>query len=160
MGRRVRIAWLGALLVVLGLSWGGSVRASDPETPSNLSGDWLAPAEDADDVDAIITLSQDHGIWHGHIKSIVVTRAHQHYTDESLCTACTGPRQGHPFKGLEVIWDLQAQDGKLQGGHILDPSDGSLYDCEIEASDDGRHIAVLAYKGLRVFGHTMIWRRP
>ena len=128
--------------------------------PAKLAGDWLAPAEDADDVDAIITLSIDNGTWHGHIKTIQQTRPDQKMRDSTPCNACSGIRHGQLLKGLEVIWGLRETDGVLQSGQILDPGDGAIYSCEMRLSSDGKRLEVLAYKGMRWLGHTMTWLRP
>lgn len=127
---------------------------------AKLEGDWLAPAEDADDVDAIITLTRQAGLWSGHIKTILVTRADQKWRDGSLCVNCAVPKQGQPWKGLEVIWGLREVEGVLASGSILDPSDGRVYDCEIRLSADAKTLRVVAYKGLKLLGHEMTWRRP
>ena len=130
--------------------------------PAQLAGDWLAPAEDADDVDALITLSPSAqpGTWRGRIKAIRVTRPDQKWHDDSLCNGCPPPKKGQPFKGLEVVWDMREADGKLVSGRILDPGDGRVYDCEMRLSADGKTLAVTAYKGLKLLGHTMSWQRP
>ena len=127
--------------------------------PVKLSGDWFAPAEDADDVDAIISLSNDNGVWRGHIKTIKPTRPDQRLLDNTPCHACSGLRHDQLLKGLEVIWGLRETDGVLQSGQILDPSDGAIYSCEIRMSSDGKRLEVLAYKGMRWLGHTMTWSR-
>lgn len=127
---------------------------------AKLEGDWLAPAEDADDVDAIITLTRQAGQWSGHIKTILVTRADQKWRDGSLCVNCAGPKKGQAWKGLEVIWGLREVEGVLASGSILDPSDGRVYDCEIRLSADAKTLRVVAYQGLKLLGHEMSWRRP
>lgn len=127
--------------------------------PSPYAGDWLAPAEDADDVDAIITLTQQGPVWHGHIKQILPQSPNKKITDSTLCDACKGPQHGHSYRGLEVMWDLQETTGKLNAGQILDPGDGQVYQCDVQLLADGK-LQVRAYKGLPFLGHTMTWTRP
>lgn len=137
----------------------GTSACANKLDPAKLAGDWLAPAEDADDVDAIISLSTENGVWRGQIKAIKPTRPDQKLLDNTPCHACSGPRHDQMLKGLEVIWGLRESDGMLQSGQILDPSDGAVYSCEIHMSSDGKHLEVLAYKGMRWMGHTMTWLR-
>ncbi|MGC4061340.1 MAG: DUF2147 domain-containing protein [Aquabacterium sp.] len=138
------------------------LEAAPPDAPamSGIAGDWLAPAEDADDVDALITLSSQDGVWRGVIKAIKQTRADQKLLDGTPCAPCTGARHNQPLKGMEVIWGLREADGLLRSGQVLDPGDGTIYDCEIQRSPDGRTLKVTAYKGLKLLGHTMTWTRP
>ena len=127
--------------------------------PAKLSGDWFAPAEDAEDVDATISLSNDNGVWRGQIKAIKPTRTDQKLLDNTPCHVCSGLKHDQLLKGLEVIWGMHETDGVLQSGQILDPSDGAIYNCEIRMSSDGKRLDVLAYKGMRWLGHTMTWLR-
>jgi len=156
---RVKLAALCGALACCAVAPSGWVWAAAID-PARLSGDWLAPAEDADDVDALITVSFQDGVWHGHIKAIKQTRADQKLLDGTPCTKCAGPQHGQALKGLEVIWGMHEQDGVLQSGHILDPGDGAIYDCEMQLSADGRTLKVVAYKGLKLLGHSMTWIRP
>lgn len=125
-----------------------------------LSGEWLAPAEDANDVDALVTLLPSAQTWTAHIKAIRLTRLDQPWRDESRCVRCSGTAAGQFFKGLQIVWGLHLIDGALQGGQILDPSDGRVYDCEIQPSADGKTLKVNAFRGVKWLGHTMVWTRP
>lgn len=82
----------------------GTSACANKLDPAKLAGDWLAPAEDADDVDAIISLSTENGVWRGQIKAIKPTRPDQKLLDNTPCHACSGPRHDQMLKGLEVIW--------------------------------------------------------
>ena len=147
---------LGLSLVLSGLGLSAAAWAVDT---AKLAGDWLAPAEDADDVDAVITLALRGSSWTGTIKTIRVTRTDQKLRDDSLCTLCKGPQHGNPLKGMTILWDLRDGPDALSGGKILDPGDGALYDCEMRLSADGKTLKVLAYKGAKFLGHTMTWER-
>lgn len=151
MRRLAHVCLAGMLLM-------SAAHATDTVS-SAFMGDWLAPAEDADDVDAIITLSQQGRVWHGHIKQILPQSPNKKINDSTLCEACRGPQHGHPYRGLEVMWDLQEMNGKLGVGQILDPGDGQVYQCEVQLLTDGK-LQVRAYKGLPFLGHTMTWTRP
>ncbi len=133
--------------------------APAPTDAASFEGDWFAPAEDADDVDALIHLAPKDARWEGTIQSILSTRPGQAYRNETPCAACPGPLRGHAMQGLPVMWGFQAQGGRLVGGHVLDPGDGQVYDGEVTISADGRTLKVLAYKGLKFIGHVMTWRR-
>lgn len=151
---------LALLLLLAGA--GAPVLAGPAE--QSIRGDWLSPAEDADDVDAIIAIAPHGHLWSGHIQAIPRPRiprtAGQTVVgDATLCQVCPGAQRGQPMRGLEVMWGLREQDGKLVGGKILDPGDGTVYDCEVALSSDGTTLQVTAYKGLKLLGRTLSWRR-
>lgn len=165
--------WLARRRPVLaGLLWllltgaGAPVLAGPAE--QGIRGEWLSPAEDADDVDAIIAIAPRGRLWSGHIQAIprprhtttsAATSGPTAVNDTTPCQACPGAQRGQPMRGLEVMWGLREQDGKLVGGKILDPGDGTVYDCEIALSSDGNTLQVTAYKGLKLLGRTLSWRR-
>jgi uncharacterized protein (DUF2147 family) len=134
--------------------------ASGSDTATSIGGDWLAPAEDADDVNAIITIVQSGSSWSGRIKLILVQDPHQKIQDDTVCGSCQGSQHGQPYKGLQVIWDMKSTSEGWSSGQILDPSDGQVYQCDMRLSADARTLRVTAYKGIRLLGHTMVWQRP
>lgn len=150
----------GITIVLAGAVLTLAIGATPASTnAASFEGDWLAPAEDADDVDAVIHLAPKDAHWQGTIQTILSTRPGQAYRNETPCGACTGALHGHAMQGLPVMWGFQAQGDRLVGGHILDPGDGQVYDGEVTISADGRTVKVLAYKGLKFIGHVMTWRR-
>ncbi len=158
---RHRALWrLAAGCLACGVACGLMPAGARAAGLSALAGDWLAPAEDADDVDAIVTLAHAAEGWRVRIKAIRITRADQAWHDDSICVACPPPARGQPLKGLQIAWGWQERNGALVSGQILDPGDGRVYDCDIQPSADGKTLQVHAYLGLKLLGHTMVWTRP
>ncbi|MBK8347459.1 MAG: DUF2147 domain-containing protein [Saprospiraceae bacterium] len=72
------------------------------------------------------------------------------------CDACTGPNKGKALVGLDIVWDLQKNGNIWEGGQILDPKKGKIYDCKIEM--DGKDkLNVRGFMGVSIFGRTQVW---
>ena len=159
LSRATQVSGLALFTLAVCSLW-SSPAALAAADPARIDGVWLAPAEDADDVDALMELHQVAGSWHGRIRAILVTRSNQAVHDDSKCEHCPLPQQGQAFKGLEVMWGVHEHQEDKPAGQVLDPGTGQVYDCDLEASADGQTLKVRAYKGVRWAGHTMVWRRP
>lgn len=55
-------------------------------------------------------------------------------------------RQSRPLLGLIIIEDLSFKNGKWQGGHIYDPSEGKTYNCSVWL--DNNTLKVRGYWGM------------
>ncbi len=109
-------------------------------------------------MDAVIEVARDGASWRARIQAIPSMRPDQKWHDDSVCQGCPPPASGLPFKGLTILWDVQATGEHAWQGRLLDPSDGRVYRCQIRAGEGGT-LRVHAYLGLPALGHTMIWRR-
>lgn len=49
----------------------------------------------------------------------------------ATCTKCSDDRKDRPILGLEIIRGLKEDDGEWEGGTVLDPENGKVYDCKI-----------------------------
>jgi uncharacterized protein (DUF2147 family) len=141
------------------LTWGLShVPAHAAGIHEAFGGDWYSPAEDDEDVAAIIRLTHVNHIWRGQIVRIIPAKNSKHH-NLSLCNVCPEPQHGHTLQGLDVIWGMKENGDYLNGGQILDPSNGHVYSCELHLLDKGKQLQVKAFVGLPMFGETQIWQR-
>lgn len=61
---------------------------------------------------------------------------------------------GHPFySGLDIIWNLKKEGDKYDGGKIMDPQKGKVYDAE--AWLEGNNLIVRGE--LLIFGRNQTW---
>ena len=77
-----------------------------------------------------------------------------------ICTRCTGSLRNQPLLGLRILSGMRRKDRlNFEGGEIVDPDDGKVYQCHIRLLEDGKTIEVTGYIGFNWFGQSEIWRR-
>ncbi|HAA12871.1 MAG TPA: DUF2147 domain-containing protein [Cytophagales bacterium] len=77
-----------------------------------------------------------------------------------LCTECDDddPRYNQPVIGMVLISDMEwdADDKEWEDGEIMDPDNGSVYDCEIWIDEDTGDLRVRGY--LYFLYRTQTWK--
>jgi uncharacterized protein (DUF2147 family) len=75
------------------------------------------------------------------------------------CTQCRGDQKNSPVLGLAFIKGLRRNGLTYDGGSILDPRDGSIYNALLELSPDGKELTVRGYLGIPILGQSELWHR-
>jgi len=77
-----------------------------------------------------------------------------------LCSKCPGSFSNQPLLGLRILSGLKRKDDlNFDGGNILDPDEGKIYQCRIRLSEDGTTIEVTGYISFAWLGQSETWRR-
>ncbi len=78
---------------------------------------------------------------------------------DNLCTECDDDdaRYNKPVLGMQIIDKLKkTDDNEWDDGEILDPNNGSVYDCKMSIDENG-NLEVRGYIGWSLIGRSQTW---
>jgi uncharacterized protein (DUF2147 family) len=77
-----------------------------------------------------------------------------------VCDKCKDDRRDQPWLGIQIIRGMKPDgDNKYDGGTILDPRDGKVYDAMMTVSPDGQTLVVRGFLGFSLLGRNEYWTR-
>jgi uncharacterized protein (DUF2147 family) len=78
-----------------------------------------------------------------------------------VCAKGSGDLTGKPMKGATIMWGLtEDKNGWWDGGKILDPKKGKIYNCKIRTIEDDTKLQVRGYiKAIIRIGRSQVWER-
>jgi len=143
-------------LFILGLAislaaCGGAARAADPSA----AGFWKQ-VDDAGRVGAWFYFVDKSGVFEGRLVKMFPKPGEP---DVPNCLKCEGTQKNAPMLGLVLVKGMKRDGLKYEGGTILDPRDGSVYNAQMQVSPDGQKLFVRGYLGLPILGQTQTWLR-
>jgi hypothetical protein len=142
-----------SVLAFLALSAGATPAGADL-TPVGL---WQSVDQDTKQPNGWFLITDHGGVYDGFIAKMFLQPGQDL---KVVCSRCKDDRRDKPWLGLEIIRGMKAAgDNKYEGGTILDPRDGNVYDAEMTLSPDGQTLVVRGYLGISLLGRNQYWTR-
>ncbi|WP_269915374.1 DUF2147 domain-containing protein [Acinetobacter sp. HY1485] len=122
----------------------------------DISGVWKQFDDKTGSSKAMIELTKDKaGLYTGKILKVTPREG---YKPKETCVKCPAPYTNQPIIGLDLIHNLkETKPGIYEGGRIIDPLTGKMYDLKGKISANHKQLQLRGYIGTSMLGRTQVW---
>lgn len=139
------------LLIICSLMPFSSLAYAD----SNLAGLWKTIDDTTGKLRSLIRISDKNGEFIATVEKGLLPSD----SANDVCEQCTGERKGKPLIGMVIMDGMKEKGDVYEGGHILDPDNGEIYQCKIKLDSTGKLLEVRGFIGISLIGRSQIWVR-
>ncbi|MFV0237724.1 MAG: DUF2147 domain-containing protein [Flavobacteriales bacterium] len=118
----------------------------------NIVGKWKTIDDETGKAKSIVEIYKKGSQYYGKIVTLLIKPSSE------TCVECKDDRKDKPLVGLEIIRNMKLEDGKYEGGNIMDPKTGKIYKCLIKANGSDK-LDVRGYIGFSLIGRTQTWQK-
>lgn len=120
---------------------------------ASVTGRWTTVDDKTGNKRAVIQLAES-----GEALTGTIVEVYPQEGDTGICFACPGDFKNKPIRGLQFLWGLkEKEEGKWEGGYILDPKTGKVYRAKLTLKGD--KLFVRGFIGFSALGRTQVWMR-
>jgi uncharacterized protein (DUF2147 family) len=118
----------------------------------DIAGRWVSIDDNTGKKRSVVEISVKESMATGRI--VRLFRA-PHEEQDPICKECTDDRKGRKVIGMDIIRGMVRKGQEWEGGTILDPENGKVYDCKLWVEN-----GVLKVRGyVAFFYRTQSWVR-
>ncbi|WP_173576949.1 DUF2147 domain-containing protein [Acetobacter fallax] len=128
--------------------WGSVAYADTAMSPVGL---WRTIDDRTGKPKAIVRISETAS---GEFGGEIVRSLDPAIPPDRRCTACKDERKDQLLTGLPIIRGMKKDGSHWEGGNILDPASGEVYDCSMRLKDGGQKLVVRGFVGMSLFGRS------
>lgn len=132
------------------------VHGASLAADAGVLGRWKTFSDKTGKPESVVRIAEADGEIRGTIETIY---PEPNEDPNPKCDKCPDEFKGKPVRGLTFLWGFKREGAGLSTGKILDPEEGSIYNCRIELADGGKTLKVRGYVGMPLFGRTQSWQR-
>ncbi|AFK52888.1 DUF2147 domain-containing protein [Tistrella mobilis] len=164
LNRRLLLVGLAALPLALAAGHPALTRSALAQSADDQAGHgnpdaaglWRTIDDETGKPRSLVRISERDGRWYGRIEKLFREPGED---PDPVCHECTDTRAGQKITGMEILTGLVRDGLSYEGGEILDPKNGEIYDAKMTLSPDGNTLEVRGFIGLSLFGRSQTWIR-
>ncbi len=137
------------IIVIAAIFFTGQAQAQSP------LGTWKTIDDVEKRAKSLLEIYEVNGKLHG---KVIKTFPGPDDDPNPICDQCSGDKKNKPIIGMEIMWDLEKDGDEWEGGKIMDPENGKVYDCYIELVNPTK-LKVRGFIGFSLLGRTQYWYR-
>src|SRR6476620_1346980 len=135
----------------------GSAFAAAAQSTSPV-GVWRTVDDGTKKDKSLVRISESGGVYTGKVEKFLDPETPK----DAVCKDCSDERKDKPILGMTIIRNMkQSSDDKtlFEGGEILDPNNGKVYQSKMKLVDNGTKLEVRGFVGISLLGRTQTWVR-
>ena len=121
---------------------------------NNIVGSWKTIDEKTGEAKSIVRIyKESNGKYYGKIEKLF-------QNPDGKCVNCKDANKDKPILGMVIITDMTEKGDKLEGGQILDPSEGKKYYASISYDKESGKLKLRgSLDKLGMLGRNQIWEK-
>jgi uncharacterized protein (DUF2147 family) len=144
----------GTLLIIQWMLTTSTAIHADPSA-ATAAGVWRQ-VDESGKVGALVTITQEGDVFVGRLSRLFLEPGDD---PNPICENCPGDKHNQPFLGLVFIEGMKRSGLEYNGGTVLDPETGKIYNARMSLNPDGKRLTLRGYIGLSIFGRSQTWTR-